>query len=452
MILHYCDKCGWRVSPQELGAGAVRLDGDRVLCANCAAKERKPPERPGASARLPARATGSMALPAPPRELHSGKTTTHTRAVQDRTAAHPAPAAPSARRAAQAGPAISPRLMIAGAGVAAVVLAALLVFRGRHEAPAETAKPEVPQPRLDDAKTRSSGLYAPATPPPKPVEEVAKNAPVPGGREETQQLQRKSEDAADDIRSGVAASYLEKARTSFTECPDAVFSYQSKLQDITSRYRDTKPGQEAARLLAELKVPDLQGELSDAAWQQAVNLLPLIDPAKDPVAGQWQLRDGVLAVEPAGMARLEIPYSPPEEYDFRVIFTRLSGNEDVNQLFVLGGRTLMWSMGCEKNKCHGFDQIDGKNARDNSSAVWVEPAVANNQKHTAVVQVRQRVLRAFLDGKMLRELPTARLNYGMRKDWKLRREDILGLGAHQGATAFEKIELREVSGKGKATR
>jgi len=451
MVLYYCDKCGYRVSLEEVEAGAARrLDADRVLCAACAAKEPKP----GASGKAAAavgkstaaakavRASGSVPLPPLPREARTGKTSALPRVPQERERAHAvqAPGKPSART--QTGPDV--RLFIAGGGVVLVLIAAGLVFSGRRTQPDSAADDQRQDARADDGpKTAVT-----PTPQPKAIEQTAGNTPAPGGKEDSQQRQRKAEDAIGDIRTEIAASKLEQAKALQRDCPEAVYAYYDKLQDVATTYRSTPAGQEAVKLLAAVKLP----AADESGWDQAVNLLPLVDPSKDTVNGKWQMQNGVLRVEQAGMARLEIPYTPPEEYDFRTTFTRESGEEDVNMMLVGGGKAFMWSMGCEKNKCDGFETIDDKTATLGVSAVRISPAVTNNTEHTAVVQVRKRLVRAFLDGKVIREFPTDYHNFGMRKDWKLRSDTVLGLGAHQGTTSYGKIEIREVTGKGRATR
>src|SRR5262249_451802 len=65
--------------------------------------------------------------------------------------------------------------------------------------------------------------------------------------------------------------------------------------------------------------------VEDAArWQQAIKLLPVVEIAKDRVHGTWEKKDGALVSGPEQRARIEIPYIPPAEYDFRIAFTRNS--------------------------------------------------------------------------------------------------------------------------------
>jgi len=65
------------------------------------------------------------------------------------------------------------------------------------------------------------------------------------------------------------------------------------------------------------------------AGRRALNLLALVDPKLDTKAGSWALEPGGLAVQSGDDSRIRLPYRPPDEYDFRITFTRQGGNECV---------------------------------------------------------------------------------------------------------------------------
>ena len=47
----------------------------------------------------------------------------------------------------------------------------------------------------------------------------------------------------------------------------------------------------------------------------------------------------------AGPSAIEFPYQPPEEYDFRVTFTRTDGNDCLVQHGVGAGNPFVWILG-----------------------------------------------------------------------------------------------------------
>ncbi len=94
-------------------------------------------------------------------------------------------------------------------------------------------------------------------------------------------------------------------------------------------YRRAEPdlaGITLARIEARL-VPIVAAERAAASANlmgpvdgSAMELLPLIDPAKDAIEGKWGIVNHVLQCESGRYACIRIPYAMPEEYDLRVTF------------------------------------------------------------------------------------------------------------------------------------
>ena len=57
-----------------------------------------------------------------------------------------------------------------------------------------------------------------------------------------------------------------------------------------------------------------------------IDLLPLIEVEKDAVNGKWVLNKGMLESDRSERSCIQLPYRPPEEYDFRIVFKRLDGD------------------------------------------------------------------------------------------------------------------------------
>jgi hypothetical protein len=127
----------------------------------------------------------------------------------------------------------------------------------------------------------------------------------------------------------------------------------------------------------------------------AINLLPLIDPEKDAVAGQWKLSaDGLALVSPKGVTVLELPYAPPEEYDFEIEFTPRNDGMNVNQYLVAAGHPFAWKL------IYGFDLLDGKRAVAGRTEAKVQKMmpIKTGQRCTSRVEVRRGSLRALING------------------------------------------------------
>ncbi|MCX6906839.1 MAG: hypothetical protein NTY01_02225 [Verrucomicrobia bacterium] len=187
-----------------------------------------------------------------------------------------------------------------------------------------------------------------------------------------------------------------------------------------------------------------------AAWPGAVRLLPLIDPARDAVLGRWRMRDGALVcADNVQAARLQIPYEPPEEYDFRTVFTRTEGEQTVGQLFSQDEKPALWVMGHWCNSCFGFEMVKGRSANNNPLTVWTPHCLGNNRVYASVLQVRKSGARAFLDGRLMNEWKTDFSDASRQKLWKLPNEHALGLVSDRVVTAFHSVDVVEITGKGK---
>ena len=204
--------------------------------------------------------------------------------------------------------------------------------------------------------------------------------------------------------------------------------------------------------------------LNDPAWKDAIDLMPIIDPQKDVVAGKWKKSGGGLVCEmwgvrphdlraivqeeyKAGGARIEIPYQPPAEYDFRIAFTR-HGRSDVDQILSKSGKSFKWGMGNYDNRWTGFALINGKPDNPTRADFKFE----DGRAYTSEVQVRNDGLKAFVDGKLAAEWKTDYRDMSQEKFWLMRDDSLLGVGAWASEVTFTSIQVREVTGKGRFTR
>jgi predicted Ser/Thr protein kinase len=190
------------------------------------------------------------------------------------------------------------------------------------------------------------------------------------------------------------------------------------------------------------------------------HLLPLADPAKDGVSGDWS-RQGpyALAVKASAAARLQLPYEPPQEYDFIMDFTVTKGSADVVQILSVGGRNFMWKMGAAgygSEPAHpdwfGFEMVDGQYFRTNKTKTITPWKLENGVRHSATLAVRKDGVTATVDGKEVIQFKTDFKNVSGHSAFKLKDERSLGLGAWGCDVSFHRAEVREVSGKGTLTR
>ncbi|MCY3018717.1 MAG: protein kinase [Planctomycetota bacterium] len=189
----------------------------------------------------------------------------------------------------------------------------------------------------------------------------------------------------------------------------------------------------------------------DAAWQNAVDMLALVDPGKDAVLGTWLLKPGEGLV--SGMeqlARIEMPYQPPEEYDVRIVFTRRNSprSECLVQVLAKSERQFEYVLGGWRNLVAGFETISGVRADSNFSNTHSEGILNTGQKYTSLVQVRNDGVKAYLDGKLVSQWLTDFSDMGVHAEWKLRDGGVAGVGTCESEFCFHSIQVLEVTGKG----
>ena len=185
-------------------------------------------------------------------------------------------------------------------------------------------------------------------------------------------------------------------------------------------------------------------------WKDAVNLLPLIDPQRDAVAGEWSIDSAGLTGVKDGFARLEIPYQPPEEYDYRVEFTLRKKGLGGCQHLVKSGHAFTWNFFATARNLYGFEMVKGASINSNPTGVKAPP-VEPNRRYVSLVEVRNDAVCGYLDGKLVVKWKTNYADLEAFQGWLLRDPSLLGVGC-QSPAVFHRIEVREVTGKGKLTR
>jgi len=271
-----------------------------------------------------------------------------------------------------------------------------------------------------------------------------------GSLEDVKAIQKEQEEFAADESKWKSAPHkaairkynsdLEAAGKKFFTALDALVKEQVRKKNI-----------EVAEKIKEIKDNGMEGipATGEGGW---ISLLPMIDPQKDTVTGTWSLKYNELLSDKSAFARIEIPYQPPEEYDFRVVFTRLDGREDVMMMMSSAGTSFAWQMGSYDNTLFAFIMINGNDALKNPSAVKKANCLENNRRYTSVVLVRKHGVTANLDGQIVSKYNTDFKDMGPQDCWKLKSANVLGLGSRANPTVFHRVDLRGVTGTGHRTR
>lgn len=195
---------------------------------------------------------------------------------------------------------------------------------------------------------------------------------------------------------------------------------------------------------------------------RTIDLLALADPARDAIFGTWQRVDGALVsdnagawVEGQGASRLSLPYRPPEQYDFRIVFTKRSGLHCVSQIFVARNQAFAWVMGGWGNTIFAFENVRGLHGNEAGNTTRVQQAscLTNGQRYESVLRVRSDGATALLDGRIISRTPVNYRDLTNPTVYHLRgRPGMLGIASWESPTAFHVVEVIEHSGPGTIVR
>jgi len=214
-------------------------------------------------------------------------------------------------------------------------------------------------------------------------------------------------------------------------------------------YNRALPGLEGlVRIRTEKRLTD-----AEIAQYGYIDLLKLIDPAKDSVATTWTMDNGVLHSGMNFRSRLQVPYQPPEEYDLTLVFTTTG---DGNPLFIglVAGGTQCHVFVDGWNKT-GIDNIDKKGTPLSQGTNFLNYGRGEDtygKDNTVVVQVRKKGITLTVNGKnaFTWEGPLSRLS--PNPEWSVPNPQALYLGAWDRHLAIRKYALTPVSGQGHRLR
>ncbi|MCX6910597.1 MAG: ThuA domain-containing protein [Verrucomicrobia bacterium] len=189
------------------------------------------------------------------------------------------------------------------------------------------------------------------------------------------------------------------------------------------------------------------------AGASVINLLSLTDPQKDAVVGDWKLTsDGLVLEKPKLAGVLDLPYAPPEEYDFEIEFTPTGTGMNVNQFLSAGGRAFAWKV-ARKEQFAVIELLDGKYYDQRKEGVSEKTLTLEpGRRYTSKVEVRRGSLRALVNGEEYLRWSGDFNRLSLEPLWKLHDDRHLGVGSGRRGVIFHRIEVREVSGKGQLAR
>jgi hypothetical protein len=215
-----------------------------------------------------------------------------------------------------------------------------------------------------------------------------------------------------------------------------------------AQYLALHTDEDADRTRATLGLEQMNRSLEGVEFSGWVDLLKLVDPAKDAYSGRWRLQSAALYTSGSSTELLRLPYQPPEEYDVQIVFSRQLGRADVGVLLYKAGAQFEWVMDVGGSRC-GFEAIDGERVVSLKNPTGFTAQMKNGQKYTLVLQVRNTGVKALIDGHQAADFKTDYKNLAATEGFTIPGTKCLGLLSWNSSTVFYSIRVQEVTGKGK---
>jgi serine/threonine protein kinase len=183
--------------------------------------------------------------------------------------------------------------------------------------------------------------------------------------------------------------------------------------------------------------------------RKTVDLLALVDPSKDAVEGEWTLENQVLNAPSGQHVRLQLPVLAPDEYDLKVVLTRLEGVDGIAFGLVQGSS--QWTVYVDKFPQEGFQS--GMEMLDNGMVTSVRGAqIINGQSTTFEFKVRKGGYTVLKDGKPFLQWQGAYSRLSNFPRWEVRNSRALFLGQWSNRTKFTEVRLTPIAGEGRLLR
>jgi hypothetical protein len=184
--------------------------------------------------------------------------------------------------------------------------------------------------------------------------------------------------------------------------------------------------------------------------REGVDLLKLIDPETDAIQATWKSVDGKLISPPDPMARVQVPYAPPEEYDLHLVVERnQQAPESVNLGLVAGGsRVMVYIDGWDGTRsCLG-----ALRGATEAEATYKGKILEEDRPNTIVCSVRKKRLTVTVNGTAIIDWVADYRRTCLDPSWTTPNPKALVLGTYRTRYLISKCLLVPVSGEGKALR
>ena len=191
------------------------------------------------------------------------------------------------------------------------------------------------------------------------------------------------------------------------------------------------------------------------AANTSVDLLALVDPRRDGVAGEWtdhevDGRRELLAPRSLG-ARIELPYAPPEAYRLTLIVEPLDEPNGLTIGLRLGEHRFLalLGFGAAGGRVSALENIDGRNVGDNPTRIDGD-VFRKNLPAEIVATVGPAGVTVTVDGRPWIDWEGKPERLSLSDYWQTPRKEALFLGAYDCRYRILRATLEPLSGQGRS--
>ena len=187
----------------------------------------------------------------------------------------------------------------------------------------------------------------------------------------------------------------------------------------------------------------------DKLPKEEIDLLEMTDPKAQWTSGEWTKADGKLVGPKQFGARLELPYSPPQEYRLVLVVEPL---DEPNGL-ILGNRSgerrfaTLFNYKPQEAGLSAIEDIDGKNVGNETT--FQGNLFKKGRTSQVIVTVRTRRITMAVDGRTIVDWSGTADHLSLSEYWKTPSDSALFLGCYDCRYRFHRITLEPITGTGK---
>lgn len=212
-------------------------------------------------------------------------------------------------------------------------------------------------------------------------------------------------------------------------------NFEELQEGYVIAFRPTKD----ARLVGVSRVRRLRDPEPDVQSDGSINLLTMIDPRLDPLAGMWHRAEGALEMFKENMAVIQIPYNVPDSYTLNLRVKRTSGSNTFGLGLKVGDSRALLVMDAYDGVA-GFHRLNGKRANQNSSTKKVR-IFEKDQVVELFCQVTPNSVALKADGKPVLDWKGDPKDLTVDEKWMTPEKPWLFIGANESSFDITRIKL-----------